>query len=148
MTDVVFHYGVADKLDYAIRLLRKAVRTGFRVRVALAPAEWANFSARLWAMAPTGFVAHCDDHAPASLKRRSPVLLGTSGVSDEPEVAVLLNLTDDMPEDPQRYEKILEVITTDPQDRQQGRARKRAYDSAHCPVVMHDAGAAQTAGVA
>jgi DNA polymerase-3 subunit chi len=148
MTDVVFHYGVADKLDYAIRLLRKAVRTGFRVRVALAPAEWANFSARLWAMAPTGFVAHCDDHAPASLKRRSPVLLGTSGVSDEPEVAVLLNLTEDMPEDPQRYEKILEVITTDPQDRQQGRARKRAYDSAHCPVVMHDAGAAQTAGVA
>ena len=82
------------------------------------------------------------------MKRRSPVILGTLGVSDEPEVAVLLNLTDDMPEDPQRYEKILEVITTDPQDRQQGRARKRAYDSAHCPVLMHDAGAAQTAGVA
>lgn len=148
MTDVVFHYGVADKMDYAIRLLRKAVRSGFRVRVALAPTELANFSARLWAMAPTGFVSHCDDQAPASLKRRSPVLLGTSGVSDEPEVAVLLNLTDDMPEDPQRYEKILEVITTDPADRQQGRARKRAYDNVQCPVVMHDAGAAQTAGVA
>ena len=147
MTDVVFHYGVADKMDYAIRLLRKAVRSGFRVRVALASTELATFSARLWAVAPTGFVAHCDDQAPASLKRRSPVLLGTSGVSDEPEVAVLLNLTEDMPEDPQRYEKILEVITTDPQDRQQGRARKRAYDSAHCPVVMHDAGAAQTTGV-
>jgi DNA polymerase-3 subunit chi len=148
MTDVVFHYGVADKMDYAIRLLRKAVRSGFRVRVALASTELATFSARLWAVAPTGFVAHCDDQAPASLKRRSPVLLGTSGVSDEPEVAVLLNLTDDMPEDPQRYEKILEVITTDSADRQQGRARKRAYDNVQCPVVMHDAGAAQTAGVA
>ena len=148
MTDVVFHYGVADKSDYAIRLLRKAVRSGFRVRVALAPTELASFSARLWAMAPTGFVAHCDEHAPASLKRRSPVLLGTSGAIDEPEVAVLLNLTDDMPEDPQRYQKILEVITTDPTDRQLGRTRKRAYDSAQCPVVMHDAGAAQTAGVA
>lgn len=148
MTDVVFHYGVADKSDYAIRLLRKAVRSGARVRVALAPTELATFSASLWAMAPTGFVAHCDDQAPASLKRRSPVILGTTGESDEPEVAVLLNLTDDMPEDPQRYEKILEVITTDPQDRQQGRTRKRAYDSAHCPVLMHDAGAVQTAGVA
>ena len=148
MSDVVFHYGVADKWDYAIRLLRKAVRSGARVRVALAPTELATFSARLWAMAPTGFVAHCDDQAPASLKRRSPVILGTTGESDEPEVAVLLNLTDDMPEDPQRYEKILEVITTDPHDRQQGRARQRAYDSAHCPVLMHDAGAAQTAGVA
>ena len=148
MTDVVFHYGVADKSDYAIRLLRKAVRSGARVRVALAPTELATFSARLWALAPTGFVAHCDDQAPASLKRRSPVILGTTGESDEPEVAVLLNLTNDMPEDPQRYEKILEVITTDPQDRQLGRTRKRAYDSAHCPVLMHDAGAAQTAGVA
>jgi DNA polymerase-3 subunit chi len=148
MTDVVFHYGVADKVDYAIRLLRKAVRSGSRVRVALAPTELATFSARLWAVAPTGFVAHCDDQAPASLKRRSPVILGRTGESDEPEVAVLLNLTNDMPEDPQRYEKILEVITTDPQDRQQGRARKRAYDIAHCPVLMHDAGAVQTAGVA
>ena len=148
MTDVVFHYGVADKSDYAIRLLRKAVRSGARVRVALAPTELATFSARLWAVAPTGFVAHCDDQAPASMKRRSPVILGTSGVSDELEVAVLLNLTDDMPEDPQRYEKILEVITTDSADRQQGRARKRAYDNVQCPVVMHDAGAAQTAGVA
>jgi len=148
MTDVVFHYGVADKMDYAIRLLRKAVRSGFRVRVALASTELATFSARLWAVAPTGFVAHCDDQAPASLKRRSPVILGTTGESDEPEVAVLLSLTNDMPEDPQRYEKILEVITTDPQDRQQGRTRKRAYDSAHCPVLMHDAGAVQTAGVA
>ena len=148
MSDVVFHYGVADKWDYATRLVRKAVRSGFRVRAALAPAEMANFSTRLWAMAPTGFFAHCDDQAPASLKRRSPVILGTTGESDEPEVAVLLNLTDDMPESPQRYEKILEVITTDPQDRQLGRTRKRAYDSAHCPVLMHDAGAVQTAGVA
>ena len=147
MTGVVFHYGVTDKWDYAIRLLRKAVRSGFRVRVALAPAELANFSARLWAMAPTGFFAHCDDQAPASLRRRSPVILGAAGGSDEPQAAVLLNLTHDTPESPQRYGKILEVITTDPHDRQQGRIRKRAYDSARYPVAMHDAGAAQTAGV-
>jgi DNA polymerase IIIc chi subunit len=76
------------------------------------------------------------------------VVLSTSGASDEPEAAVLLNLTDDMPEDPQRYQKILEVITTDPQDRQLGRTRKRAYDSAQFPVVMHDAGAVQTVGAA
>jgi DNA polymerase-3 subunit chi len=148
MTDVVFHYGVADKFDYAIRLLRKVVRSGFRVRVVLTPGEQAAFSARLWAMAPTGFLAHCDDQAPASLKRRSTVLLGTSAMNDEAGLAVLLNLTDDMPEDPQRYQKILEVITTDPTDRQLGRSRKRAYDSAQCPVVMHDAGAVQAAGAA
>ena len=148
MTEVVFHYGVEDKLDYAIRLLRKVVRSGFRVRVALTAGEQAAFSARLWAMAPTGFLAHCDDQAPTSLKRRSPIVLDSSGAREGHQDAVLLNLTNDMPEDPQRYEKILEVITTDPTDRQLGRSRKRAYDSAHCPVVMHDAGAAQIAGAA
>ena len=146
MTDVVFHYGVADKSDYAIRLLRKAVRNGFRVRVALAPAELAAFSARLWAAVPTGFMAHCDAQAPASTQRRSPVVLGTSDAGGDAQEAVLLNLSHDMPQDPQRYQKILEVITTDPQDRQLGRTRKRAYDSAQCPVVMHDAGSVQAAG--
>jgi DNA polymerase-3 subunit chi len=148
MTEVVFHYGVADKFDYAIRLLRKVVRNGFRVRVSLAPAELATFSARLWAATPTGFIPHCDEHAPASLKQRSQVVLGTSDVSGDSQEEVFLNLSHDLPQDPQRYQKILEVITTDPEDRQLGRTRKRAYDSAQCPVVMHDAGAAQTAGVA
>jgi len=148
MTDVVFHYGVSDKFDYAIRLLRKVVRSGFRVRVSLAPAELTTFSARLWAAAPTGFMAHCDEHAPASLKRRSPVVLGASDASGDPQEAVFINLSHDMPQNPQRYQKILEVITTDPTDRQLGRTRKRAYDSAQCPVVMHDAGAAQTVVVA
>ena len=148
MTEVVFHYGVEDKLDYATRLLRKVVRSGFRVRVALAPAELAPFSARLWAASPSGFLAHCDDQAPVAMKQRSPIVLDSSGAREGHQDAVLLNLTDDMPEDPQRYQKILEVITTDPTDRQLGRTRKRAYDSAHCPVVMHDAGAVQAAGAA
>lgn len=146
MTDVVFHYGVADKVDYAIRLVRKVVRNGFRVQVALAPAELAGFSARLWATGPTSFFPHCDAQAPASVQRRSPVLLATTGADSEPAGAVLLNLTHDMPHDLQRYQKILEVISTDPQDRQQGRVRKRAYDNAQCPVVMHDAGAVHMAG--
>jgi DNA polymerase-3 subunit chi len=148
MTEVVFHYGVEDKMDYAIRLVRKAARSGSRLRVALAPEELAAFSGRLWAAASTRFLAHCDEQAAPSVQRRSPVLLSASGASDETGVPVLLNLTNDMPQDSQRYQKILEVITTDPQDRQQGRTRKRAYDSAQCTVSMHDAGAVQAAGAA
>ena len=145
MTEVVVHYGVADKFDYAVRLLRKVVRSGFRVRVALAAGELTSFSARLWAIAPTGFLAHCDAQAPASLKRRSPVVLGTSGPEEDPSLTVLLNLTPDMPESLGQYEKILEVISSDPADRQLGRTRKRAYDSVQYPVLMHDAGAVQVA---
>ena len=38
MTDVAFHTGIADPLDYACRLLRKAYRSGARVAVHGAPA--------------------------------------------------------------------------------------------------------------
>ena len=148
MTEVVFHFGVEDKVDYAIRLVRKVARSGSRIRVALAPEELSAFSGRLWAATPTQFLAHCDEQAAPSVQRRSPVLLSAAGASDETGVPVLLNLTNDMPRDLQRYQKILEVISTDPQDRQQGRTRKRAYDSAQCPVVMHDAGATQAVGAA
>ena len=142
MTEVVFHYGVADKLDYACRLLRKVARSGLRARVVVEPGQAAALSARLWALSSTAFVAHCDSSASASVRRRSPVLI-TDGDTPDDDAAVLLNLRDAMPQEPQRYQRVLEIISTDMTDRQNGRARKRQYDAGTCSVSMHDAGAAQ-----
>jgi len=142
MTEVVFHYGVPDKLDYACRLLRKVARSGLRARVVVEPGQAAALSARLWALAPTAFVAHSDSSASASVRRRSPVLI-TDGDTPDDDAAVLLNLRGAMPHEPQRYQRVLEIISTDMADRQNGRARKRQYDAGTCSVSMHDAGAAQ-----
>lgn len=143
MTEVVFHYGVADKLDYAARLLRKVVRSGLRARVVIDPAQGALLSARLWALSPAGFLAHCDDRAPAAVQRRSPVLLSHADAAHDPERILLLNLGSGLPRDARRCQRILDIVGTDMDDRQQGRARKRAYDAAGCAVAMHDAGATQ-----
>ena len=145
MTEVVFHYGVADKLDYAARLLRKVVRSGLRAQVVLDPTQAQTLSARLWVLAPTGFLAHCDARAPAAVQRRSPVLLTQPDTAHDPDRVVVLNLSNDLHPNPQRLERILEIIGTDMTDRQQGRVRKRAYDAAGCAVAMHDAGGAQEA---
>ena len=142
MTEVGFHYGVADKLDYACRLLRKVARSGLRARVVVEPGQAAALSARLWALSSTAFVAHCDSSASASVRRRSPVLI-TDGDTLGDDAAVLLNLRDAMPQEPQRYQRVLEIISTDMMERQNGRARKRQYDGGTCSVFMHDAGAAQ-----
>ena len=149
MTEVVFHYGVADKLDYACRLLRKVARSGLRARVVMEPGQAAALSARLWALSSTAFVAHCDSSASASVRRRSPVLIADADTPHNDDAAVLLNLRDAMPQEPQRYQRVLEIISTDMADRQNGRARKRQYDASDCTVILHDAAAASGAmGVA
>ena len=149
MTEVVFHYGVADKLDYACRLLRKVARSGLRARVVMEPGQAAALSARLWALSATAFVAHCDSSASASVRRRSPVLIADADTPHNDDAAVLLNLRDAMPQEPQRYQRVHEIISTDTADRQNGRARKRQYDASDCTVILHDAAAASGAmGVA
>ena len=143
MTEVVFHYGVADKFDYACRLLRKVARSGLRARVVVEPAQAAALSARLWALSSTAFVAHCDTRAGAAVQRRSPVVITEADFPHDDGTAVLLNLSDAMPAQPQRYQRVLEIISTDMADRQHGRARKREYDAGTCTVSMHDASASQ-----
>ncbi len=141
MTEVVFHYGVADKLDYAARLLRKVARSGQRARVVVDPVQASALSARLWALAPTGFLAHCDDRAPAAVQGRSPVLLSQPDAAHDPERLLVLNLGAELPRDAHQCHRILDIVGTDMDDRQSGRLRKRAYDAAGCAVTMHDAGA-------
>lgn len=145
MTEVVFHYGVADKLDYAARLLRKVVRSGQRARVVVDPALVSALSARMWALTPAGFLAHCDDRAPAAIQERSPVLLSQPDAAHDPGRRVVLNLGAELPPDTQRCQRILDIVGMDMEDRQLGRARKRAYDAAGCAVTMHDAGASPEA---
>lgn len=145
MTEVVFHYGVADKLDYAARLLRKVARSGQRARVVIDPAQASALSARLWALAPAGFLAHCDDRAPAAVQRRSLVLLSQPDAAHDPERLLVLNLGAELPRDAQQCHRILDIVGTVMDDRQLGRLRKRAYDAAGCAVTMHDAGAVKGA---
>ena len=58
MTDVAFHTGIANPLDYACRLLRKAYRSGARVAVHGEPAVLDRLDQALWTFEALEFVPH------------------------------------------------------------------------------------------
>ena len=53
MTELAFHFGAPDKLAYACRLLRKAVRGGARVAVVAEATALAQLDVDLWGVSPT-----------------------------------------------------------------------------------------------
>jgi DNA polymerase-3 subunit chi len=74
---VDFHTGIAEPLDFACRLLRKAVRRGVRVLVTTPRA--AELDRLLWTFEVGDFVPHarCPE-APVSLLARTPLWLAGS----------------------------------------------------------------------
>ena len=58
MSQVDFHTGLADKLPYACRLLRKAYRAGRRVVVTGDAQQLARLDSLLWTFDPGEFIPH------------------------------------------------------------------------------------------
>ena len=58
MTEVEFHVNVADRLQYACRLLRKASRKGVRVAVTGSPATLNDLDRHLWSFEAEEFLPH------------------------------------------------------------------------------------------
>jgi len=141
VTDIGFHYNAPDKLSYACRLVRKAVATrGMRV-VVVGEAQWLDaIDAGLWQLAPTEFVAHCRGDAPAHVLSRSPVILADEGAESAalPHRELLVNLGTQVPAGFERYERLIDIVSNEPDDRQIGRARWRHYADRGYTIQPHD----------
>ena len=137
MTEIAFHFNAPDPIAYACRLLRKAVGAGAKV-VVTAPAETLQrLDAALWTFAATEFVAHCVAGADPTVLAHSPVLL-TQDPTASPYQQVLVNLGDSAPAGFERFERLIEVVGPDPQERLQARQRWRHYLSRGYPLQGHD----------
>ncbi len=139
MTEVAFHFNAPDKLAYACRLLRKAVAAGSRV-VVTAPAEaLARLDALLWTFSQTDFIAHVRQPAEPGLLAASPVVLTeTPAAADLPHRQVLLNLGASLPAGFEGYQRVIEVVSLDEDDRQQARGRWKQYTERGYAIVRHD----------
>lgn len=138
MTEVAFHFNAPDKVGYACRLLRKAVASGARVVVTGEPEQLRALDVELWTFSALDFVAHC--HAAASspqMMQPSPVVL-----ADAPEAAphrqVVVNLGAAVPAGFERFERLIEVVTVDEQDRTQARGRWKHYADRGYAITRHD----------
>ena len=138
MTALAFHFGAPDKLGYACRLLRKAVGSRAQVVVVADADAIAQLDADLWAMSPTEFLPHCVDAAEQSVHIRSPLVLVTDASQAPDQRGVLVNLAGTVPNGFERFERLIEVVSTDATDREQARSRWKYYTERGYPITRHD----------
>lgn len=137
MTEIRFHLNAQDRLHYACRLLRKAVRQSARLVVTGSDQTLAELDHALWMLAATEFVPHCLASAPERVRARSPIVL-CSVASTFPARPILLNLADDVPANFDQFERIIEIVSTDEVDKKLARLRWKRYASAGLTPQQHD----------
>ncbi|HYM48243.1 MAG TPA: DNA polymerase III subunit chi [Burkholderiaceae bacterium] len=129
MTRVDFHFGVNHRLHYACRVIRKARAAGKRAVVYTHQADrLAQFDSALWTFSALDFVPHVYVDSP--LAAATPVLLAPDAES-APGSDVLLTLDDNAPPHFEklftRYERVIEVVSCEDDDRARARARFKNY---------------------
>lgn len=138
MTEVAFHFGAPDRLAYTCRLLRKASATGARLLVR-APADVRMaLDSALWSLGGTDFITHCDEVSPDSVRVRSAVLLLDADAALDPDFPILVNLAEDVPEGFEQFQRVIEIVSTDEQERNLARQRWKHYTERGYAITRHD----------
>lgn len=138
MTDIAFHFGAPDKLAYACRLLRKAAASGAQVVVWAQPPLLQQLNEALWTFSPEDFVPHACLPADAVQARHSPVLLTASLDAPGLSQQVLVNLTEMVPDTFSHFDRVIEIVSEDPSDRDTARQRWRFYTQQGYSITRHD----------
>lgn len=142
MAKVEFHHGIFDKQAYACRLLRKASRAGVPLVVTGDAATLQALDRQLWVFDEQEFLPHVLATGGASLPERlhaTPIWLSDDPASVPGERAVLVNLGSAIPPGAERFERLFDLVASEPEDRQLGRARWKAYVAMGWDVQPHEA---------
>ena len=137
MTDIAFHFGAPNKLEYVGRLLRKAIARGARLTVLAPPAQVQYLDASLWATAPTDFLVHAVDDGSAP-HPMCPLVLTSKVNGDLKSHGVLVNLTTGVPAEFALFERVIEVVSVDDDDRALARNRWKHYVQQGYEIQRHD----------
>ena len=128
MTNIEFRTHIADKIHYTCRWVRKALANSSDCRVVIYATD-RNLLNRLddtlWTFSDSDFLPHAvigDKHA-----ARCPVILTSSDTGELPHNRILVNLSPDIPAFYAQFERLLELVSTDPADTEAGRQRYVHY---------------------
>lgn len=140
MQQIDFHYNVKNRSNYACRLLKKITTLGRTARV------WSRDSVllnrvytELWTFEDEGFYPHAWAGTPYASE--AGIVFGADiealGSGD-----VLVLLDEDVPPDWEslfaRFDRVVDIVSTDPAELVRSRARYRAYKSAGVPLKVFD----------
>jgi DNA polymerase III subunit chi len=141
MTEIAFHFNVADKFLYACRLLRKAYASGAQVAVTAEPEVLGELDQLLWSFSATEFVPHCRaGHATDRLASRAVLLVDSPAAC--PHHGVLVNLGMQVPVEFEKFERFIEVVTQGSDERLAARTRWKHYADRGYSMQRHDITAA------
>jgi DNA polymerase-3 subunit chi len=136
MTRIDFYFEAEDKLQVACRLSAKAAQQQLRVLIYTADEALAQrIDKLLWTWQATGFLPHCMTRSP--LAGQTPVLI-THDPEDTPHDEVLLNLHHEWPPAFSRFQRLVEIVGRDDEDREAARGRFRFYRDRGYEIVNHD----------
>jgi len=133
LTDIAFHTGIANPLDYACRLLRKAYRSGARVAVHGEPALLDRLDQALWTFEQLEFVPHIvlpRDGGDANRVALSPIVLVKGAGRAPAQCRIGVSLAGHPVDDVGVYERLIAIVGLDPEHREAGRLRWREYERA------------------
>ena len=136
MTQIDFYTNVADKLGTACRIVAKGYSLKRRIIVFCPDPETAQRIDRLlWTTPATGFIPHC---APSdALAPVTPVIVDHAGAEPVHD-QVLLNLRAEWPPFFGRFERLIEIVSVDDEDRRQARERYKFYRDRGYEIRTHD----------
>ena len=140
MTEVVFHFNVADKRAHACRLLRKAYLQGARLLVVTELPELDPLDAALWTLTGRDFIPHARLSDPAEMQAHSPIVLVGEwpAAVPHPQDKVLVNLSHGFLSDFYPFARVIEVVSRDQPDRDRARERWKVYRAANIEPMHHD----------
>lgn len=143
MTEIAFHFSVADKLEHACRLLRKAWRNGAQVGVVGESELLGRLDRELWCFEPLEFIPHASTRAASQPQARHTRIWLGSRAQDLPHHGVLVNLGAGVPEGFERFDRLIEIVGLNAEDRQQARRRWKHYVDRGYQVASHEMSASQ-----
>ncbi|MCB6184021.1 DNA polymerase III subunit chi [Leeia sp. TBRC 13508] len=139
MTQVDFYSPVPDKIALIHTLCKKAQGKGWRTMLWLRDeAHAAEVSGLLWQHPPTGFLPHVAVAHP--LASNTPLLLATRQTPTEgnlPHHDMLINLTDAPPSIFARFERVVELVGPNEEEKLHYRDQYRWYKQHGYPLNFY-----------
>jgi DNA polymerase-3 subunit chi len=140
MTQIDFYTNVSDKMHTACRIVAKAYALGHTMFVRCPDAETAQrFDRLLWATPPTAFIPHC---AAGHMLANVTAVVVDYGSDDPVHDELLVNLSAEWPPYFGRFERLVEIVSLDPEDRRSARDRYKFYRDRGYEIRTHTLGGA------
>jgi len=142
LTEITFHFNVADRMEYACRLLRKANRQGAQVIVTGPAPTLAHLDRVLWTFDPIEFLPHVmlRPGQPVPMRLSATTLWLLEDASEAPCHEVLVNLGQDAaPAGFESFTRVIEIVSSDETERAAARERWKHYAARGYLIEQHQA---------